>query len=41
MIDHLIAICLLSFGVKIGAGSSGNHVNDPSKGLIGEVLLLW
>ena len=39
MIDPSIVVFLLSFCVEFGAGSSGNHVNDPLKGLIGEVLL--
>jgi hypothetical protein len=39
MIDSSIVVFLLLFCVDLEAGSSGNHVNDPSKGLIGEVLL--
>jgi hypothetical protein len=41
MIDPSIVVFLLPFCVEFGAGSSGNHVNDPLKGLISEVLLLW
>jgi hypothetical protein len=41
MIDLSIVVFLLLFCVKLRARSSANHVNDPSKGLIGEVLLFW
>jgi hypothetical protein len=39
VIDPSIVVFLLSFGVELRAGSSCNHVNDPSKRLIGKVLL--
>jgi hypothetical protein len=40
VIDPSIVFFLLLFCVEFRAGSSDNHVNDPSKGLIGEVFLL-
>jgi hypothetical protein len=40
VIDPLIVVFLLPFCVEFGARFSSNHVDDPSKGLIGEVLLL-
>ena len=40
MIDPSIVVFLLPFCVEFEAGSSSNHVDYPSKGLTGEVLLL-
>lgn len=33
VIDPLIVVVLLPFCVELRAGFSGNHVNNPSKGL--------
>jgi hypothetical protein len=41
LIDPSIVVFLPPFRVELGDGSSGDHVNDPSIGLIGEVLLFW
>jgi hypothetical protein len=39
VIDSSVMLFLLSFSVEVCARSPGNHVNDPTKRLIGEVFL--
>jgi hypothetical protein len=39
VIDSAVVIFLLSFSVEVCVRSLGNHVNNPMKRLIGEVLL--
>jgi hypothetical protein len=40
MIDPSIVVFLLPFCVEFRAGSFGDHVEYPLKGLVSEVLLL-
>jgi hypothetical protein len=41
MVDTPVVIPLLTLRLKVNAGPSGDHVNDSTIRLIGEVFLLW
>jgi hypothetical protein len=41
MVDASVVIPLLPLHVKVNAGPSGDHVNDSTVRLIGEVFLFW